>query len=275
MRIANAINGILVMTTGVVLLASIGTCSEEIEIKMKEDQKTRSPTPEELNPENASIKSDDCPAIAMATIGFYSIVFGFLLTAFELRWGEKYRAQMHKYFGFLFGYFGRMIFILFLATLCLALPSGLKNGWVGYTVGSLTLANGLFNCYVIYYHPDIRALRKGKKAKKKGEPAAADAGGGGVEAGSNFGGGTSSPRSDSTENFSNPYAASGGGRAAKSRNARGTMQAGDHPAYGNAYSTPAQAPAPAPAPAYGGGGTGNAGFDDDNPFADESVTGAM
>ena len=56
----------------------------------------------------------------------------------------------------------------------------------------------------------------------------------------------------------------GGGAMPASRGARGTMQPSDHPA----YSTPAMAPAPAPA------APGNA-FDDDNPFADDSVTGAM
>jgi len=261
LRTANAVNGILVMTSGVVLLTSISGCEEAVAANRAEKGKTSAPTEA-----HHKLKDDTCPLIAMATIGFYTIVFGFLLTAFELRWGEKYRDSLHKYFGFLFGYFGRMMYLLFLATLCLALPADIHNVWVGYTIGSVTLANGLFNCYVIYYHPDISAARKGKKAPKRQAemtpPAAA-----------------SSPRSDSTDRFSNPYAGkdanSGGGGG---RTARGTMQADEHPAYGGgaaggAYGAPTHAHADPPAPAYGGESAG--GHDDDNPFADPSVNAAF
>lgn len=259
MRIANAVNGLLVMTAGVVLLASIGSCESEGTTEgygsggEADDRRLDEDSGET---KVKKIKDEACPLIAMGTIGFYSVVFGFLLTAFELRWGEKYRAQLYKYFGFLFGYFGRMMFILFLATLCLALPSGIKNNWVGYTVGALTLCNGFFNMYVIYNHPDIRAGIKAKKQQRKGKKGG---GGGGSdpEAGRSH--------TNSTETYNNPYSPSaGGGAMPASRGARGMMQPSDHPA----YSTPAMAPAPAPA------APGNA-FDDDNPFADDSVTGAM
>jgi len=256
MRIANAVNGGLVMTAGVVLLFSIGSCDSRGDAAGDGDGSGSESGNRRLDNDDKTekIKDVSCPVFAMGTIGFYTVVFGFLLLAFELRWGEKYRARLYKYFGFIFGYFGRMVFIMFLATLCLALPSGIKNAWVGNTIVFTTLANGLFNCYVIYKHPAVAADRKAQKQqRKKGKKKGKGGGGRDVESGRSH--------ASSVEAFSNPNFA-----MPPSRGTRGTMDPMDHPV----YSTPAPAPAAAPAP--GGGGDA---FDDDNPFADDSVTGAM
>ena len=41
---------------------------------------------------------------------------------YEIRLGEGVKRKLYKYAGFLFGYTGRLVFMLFLATLCFAVP---------------------------------------------------------------------------------------------------------------------------------------------------------
>lgn len=56
--------------------------------------------------------------------------------------------RLRRNFGFLFTYKGRCLFVLFAATMTMALAN-----WIGYLVGSVTAANSLFNMYALCVHP--------------------------------------------------------------------------------------------------------------------------
>lgn len=55
---------------------------------------------------------------------------------------------MRRLFGFMYTYTGRLLYLLFAASINFSVDE-----WPGYLVGSLTIANGLFNVFVICRHP--------------------------------------------------------------------------------------------------------------------------
>eukprot|EP00937_MAST-01D_sp_MAST-1D-sp2_P005740 g5740.t1 len=77
-------------------------------------------------------------------MAFYCVFFSVLLLLFELRLSSL-DDTIRTNFGFMFSYWGRAFFIVFMGTLCCALDTIL-----GYIAGSLMFINALFNAYVIY-----------------------------------------------------------------------------------------------------------------------------
>ena len=144
MKTVNIIDAILVVTSGFVRMFTISTT------------------------ENGGLSR-----VPLAIVAFYSIVFGFLWLSFEAGWHEKFQERLKRNFGFIFSYYGRMLFICFLATLVLSCPlfgdGAPKLSWVSLTVGIITLINGTFNCYVIYNHPGFTTRGPKEDAAKAGD----------------------------------------------------------------------------------------------------------
>lgn len=126
MRLVNVINGVALMIAGVVVLAGLGTCTA------------------------------GCGP-ATAILSFYTFLFGLMLFLFEARVGVSYETFFRKYFGFMFGYWGRFLFVLFLASMCISIiNTNFDFWWVQVLVGLITLINALFNCFVIRKHPGFQ-----------------------------------------------------------------------------------------------------------------------
>jgi hypothetical protein len=89
-------------------------------------------------------------------VGVYVILFGGLLLLFECRL-KTFETSVRKYFGFMYSYRGRTLFLAFVAVLCFGLSV------VGIVAGALTMAGALFNGYVIFRHPEFRSGRYSSK----------------------------------------------------------------------------------------------------------------
>lgn len=85
------------------------------------------------------------PSLALS---LYLTLFGCLLCCFEFRIGFIER-NVRDYFGFMFTYCGRSVFLLFLGTFCIGLKADQS---VGIIIGVLTYVNALLNCFVMYRH---------------------------------------------------------------------------------------------------------------------------
>jgi hypothetical protein len=87
------------------------------------------------------------------TISIYVIFFGVLMMCVEMKFANL-QPRIQRLFGFLFTFFGRAIFVVFAATMVLAIGE-----WPGYILGGVTFINACFNFYVFYVHP---AFKTGK-----------------------------------------------------------------------------------------------------------------
>ncbi len=59
--------------------------------------------------------------------------------------------KFQKYFGFMYSFTGRSLFIFFAGTMTYALAN-----WLSWITGTITLLNGIFNGYVICVHPAFK-----------------------------------------------------------------------------------------------------------------------
>ena len=158
MRVLNLINGAGLIAAGVLMLMAVPTCTGQ------------------------------CPAASMAIIAFYLVVFGALLFAYEARLGVRYQAFFRKYFGFMYGYWGRFFFILFLGSLTFGVFNTSVNFWpVTLIVGIYTFANALLNCFIIRQHPGFQSGEAQSLATGGIGDASPHGGGGGVDAGGGIG----------------------------------------------------------------------------------------
>lgn len=91
-------------------------------------------------------------------VAAYLVFFGCMLLAFELR-TTQYEASLRLHYGFLFTYSGRALFLSFVA----ALNFGIPAFQFGQKVGYFTVANLLFNMFVLHANPTYRtpAARSG------------------------------------------------------------------------------------------------------------------
>ena len=85
-------------------------------------------------------------------VGVYVILFGGLLLLFECRL-KTFEKSVRKYFGFMYSYRGRTLFLAFVAVLCFGLSL------VGIVTGVLTMCGALFNGFVIFRHPEFKSGR--------------------------------------------------------------------------------------------------------------------
>jgi len=126
LRFINLVNAIGLVATGVVNLMTIVVCT-------------------------------GAKCLPTGVISVQLIVFGVLLFAYESRMGATYDAFLRKQFGFLYGPWGRFIFIIFLASLCFGIIyTDLPLWWVQVIVGAFSLANALLNCFVVRNHPGFQ-----------------------------------------------------------------------------------------------------------------------
>ena len=79
----------------------------------------------------------------------YLLFFSTMLFLFELRL-RMFESAIRDNFGFLYSFWGRAFFLVFMGTLCCALDVIL-----GYIAGAAMFCNTLFNGYVIYTHPNF------------------------------------------------------------------------------------------------------------------------
>jgi hypothetical protein len=89
---------------------------------------------------------------------FYVACFGTMLFIFEMH-VRRFEMFVILNFGFMTSWRGRAFFSLFCGSLAVGL------GIIGIIVGCLSVFNGLFNLYVYYKRPDIRAQLEGDAAK--------------------------------------------------------------------------------------------------------------
>jgi hypothetical protein len=92
----------------------------------------------------------DVPLVLLA---LYVIIFSLILLGFELNITRLERS-MFRYFGFMFTWFGRTMFLLFVATLAFGL------GTVGQIAGGVTIALLIFTAYVMKTHPTLASKVK-------------------------------------------------------------------------------------------------------------------
>jgi len=85
----------------------------------------------------------------------YVIMFGCLLCCFEVHL-KRFDQYVFLNFGFMFYWYGRMLFFFFVATLALGL------GIFGIIVGSITIINIFFTIYVMRVHPAYAQYVKDK-----------------------------------------------------------------------------------------------------------------
>lgn len=85
-------------------------------------------------------------------VSVHLVLFGVLLFLYEARVGKRYEGFFRQNFGFLYGQWGRLIFLVFLATLCFATEGSLMS-WL---VGGITVVNAVLNCFVIRHHPGFQ-----------------------------------------------------------------------------------------------------------------------
>ena len=95
------------------------------------------------------------------TVAAYTCFFGLMMICVELNIANV-QPRIQNNFGFLFTFIGRAIFILFAATMAMAMAS-----WITYITGGVTAANALFNMYCMCVHP---AFHKGGRFHKHTDP---------------------------------------------------------------------------------------------------------
>lgn len=123
LRFLNLLNAVGLVATGVVNLVFIGNCS-----------------------------GTECVPVGVLAIQL--ALFGVLLFLYEARMGARYDNFFRSQFGFLYGQYGRLFFILFLASLCFGiLYTSLPYWWVQTFVGAFSIANSWLNCFIIRNHP--------------------------------------------------------------------------------------------------------------------------
>ena len=89
--------------------------------------------------------------LAQAFIAGYLLVFGLMLLIFEMRL-TQYEDILRNDYGFMFTLIGRGLFLVFVGLLNL----GVRHFAVGQYVGIFTVANALFNMYVLAKNPSWR-----------------------------------------------------------------------------------------------------------------------
>ena len=90
--------------------------------------------------------------ISFIAITLYILCFGCMFCCFEMRF-SYFERKTRNWFGFMYTYSGRTIFLFFVGTLVLGLVAEQKA--LGIAVGSLTIVNGFINCIVISRHPEM------------------------------------------------------------------------------------------------------------------------
>mmetsp|Transcript_24851 Transcript_24851/g.30402 ORF Transcript_24851/g.30402 Transcript_24851/m.30402 type:complete len:142 (-) Transcript_24851:175-600(-) len=60
---------------------------------------------------------------------------------------------VRKYFGFMYSFLGRTVFLFFMGTFCIGLKADFES--LGIIIGCITFVNALLNCYVMYAHGEI------------------------------------------------------------------------------------------------------------------------
>lgn len=109
-------------------------------------------------------------SITRAFLATYIGLFALILFLFETR--VRWSAQIiRRNFGFLFTYTGRTFFIIFLGAVCFGMLDSDKKSTNGYKwclgVGIATMANAIFNCFIICNHPQFQDLNKANMAKNE------------------------------------------------------------------------------------------------------------
>jgi hypothetical protein len=107
------------------------------------------------------------PSFATITLSAYTVFLGCLTSCVELNF-SLVQAKIRTNCGFLFTSAGRCIFLLFTATVALAL--GTSSGFLPYIIGGVTALNGLWNLVVLFTHPGFRA--EGFRAALQHDPSA-------------------------------------------------------------------------------------------------------
>ena len=71
-------------------------------------------------------------------VGLYCVLFGSVMMLFELRL-ESSELFIRRYFGFLYNFLGRLLFIFFIATACFTIDGQWRV--FGVVVGVITIVN--------------------------------------------------------------------------------------------------------------------------------------
>jgi COPI associated protein len=112
------------------------------------------------------VPSGAIPSFETVTISGYLVFLGLIMCTLELNF-SLLQKKLRRYFGFLFSFLGRSVFIMFAGSMALALAlvsdGGSGNGGSGlkfFTIlGGVTILNGLFNCVVLLCHPSFTKER--------------------------------------------------------------------------------------------------------------------
>lgn len=102
-------------------------------------------------------------SVTQTFLAVYIGVFALLLCAFELRvkWTEP---RIRRSFGFMFTYTGRAVFLIFLGAIAFGMLDSQYSQEEGYKwclgVGVATIANAIFNCFIICSHPQFQELSR-------------------------------------------------------------------------------------------------------------------
>lgn len=110
------------------------------------------------------LESFNLPLVITA---IYVMIFSSCLCIFELRW-RTFERIAFRYFGFMFGWWGRCMFFIFVGTLCIGFGTVL-----GYVAASLTGVNVFWNYYCLRVHGEYAkwvrddfAMRRARAAAK-------------------------------------------------------------------------------------------------------------
>ena len=107
--------------------------------------------------------------VQQALCGFYTLCAGLIFLTFSVGGGHWVDTWNRKNCGFIYTFYGRMLFILFAGSLCFALPSNdakdatssstvaLGASFFGSIVGYVTWFNSFFNMWLICMMPEYSA----------------------------------------------------------------------------------------------------------------------
>jgi hypothetical protein len=107
--------------------------------------------------------------IQQTLCGFYTLCAGLIFLTFSIGGGHWVDTWNRRNCGFMYTFYGRMLFILFAGSLCFALPSNdakdatssssvaLGASFFGSIVGYVTWFNGFFNMWIICMMPEYSA----------------------------------------------------------------------------------------------------------------------
>jgi len=93
--------------------------------------------------------------ISTIILSAYISCFGCMFCCFELRF-SYFEKRTREWFGFMYTYIGRTIFLFFVGSFCVGLVGNSDMSALGWAVGAITMANGFINCIVIARHPDFK-----------------------------------------------------------------------------------------------------------------------